>query len=120
VRHRYEAPVVTTQEYQAFMDCLQDGMEDNYDPTPDRDAIFGPDWRDIEARQTGGLGRASSADTIDAQRVRVPGFTLTFNQVGRLFDLLGHKDWSMGMQDLPDAEECKQIGKDLADLISRT
>jgi ParB family chromosome partitioning protein len=117
VRHRYETPAVTKQEYEDFQACIADGVVDSYDPTHDRDAVFGNDWLAMEAQQAG-LGLTRSADTVDALRVRVPGFTLEFDQVGRLFTLLGRSSWAMGMQTLPDAEECKQIGKDLAYLLS--
>ena len=115
VRHRYEVPAVTRQEYQAFTECLVDGYEDHYDPTPDRDAVFGQDWRHFEALQTGALQTDTrSADTVDAQRVRVPGFTLTRDQAARLFALLGGTHQSVGLGSVPEAEQGQELGKDLA------
>jgi ParB family chromosome partitioning protein len=115
VSHRYEAPVVTLQEYQAFMDCLKDGVADHYDPMPDRDAVFGVDWREIEARQAG----AAQTDTVDAQRVRVPGFTLTHDQAASLFALLGDTQWRVGLDQVPQAEQGRELGKVLARLLSQ-
>ena len=120
VRHRYETPVLTAKEFQVFMDCLADGQEDHYDPNPDRDAVFGQDWRNFEARQPGTMqATTSSADTVDAQRVRVPGFTLTRDQVARLYALLGDKDWGMGLDSVPEAEQARELGKDLARVLSQ-
>lgn len=113
VRHRFEAPVVTMQEFQAFTDCLQDGQEDHYDPYPDRDAVFGQDWRNLDAQETG-------ADTVDALRVRVPGFTLTRDQMQRLFTLLGETSTPSHMAaGVPSAELSKELGKELARLLSQ-
>jgi ParB/RepB/Spo0J family partition protein len=120
VRHRYEAPAVTLQEYQAFMECLQDDDDAHYNPIPDRDAVFGQDWRDLDARQTGGMQATTrSADTVDAQRVRVPGFTLTRDQAVRLYALLGDKDWGEGFDTVPDAEQGRVMGMDLARVLSK-
>lgn len=120
VRHRYEAPPLAIQEYQEFLDCLKDEREDRYDPSHDRTAVFGTDWQAIEAKQASAAqGVHLRSDTVDALRVRVPGFTLTFEQTSRLFSLLGRSDCSMRMQELPDANECAQIGKDLAYLLSQ-
>jgi ParB/RepB/Spo0J family partition protein len=135
VRHRYEVPAVTKEEYAAFTDCLVDGVQDHYDPTDDRFAVFGPDWPQWETRQTGvvwgasgvsgagtdnnhvGIGGAMGhppphdADTVDALRVRVPGFSLTRDQVIRLYQRLG---------ETPDAlpETAAALGKDLARRLS--
>ena len=135
VRHRYEVPAVTKEEYAAFTDCLVDGVQDHYDPTEDRFAVFGPDWPQWGTRQTGlvwgaadvsgavgaennaGIGGASGqpipndADTVDALRVRVPGFTLTRDQVLRLYLRLG---------ETPDSlpETAAALGKDLARRLS--
>ena len=135
VRHRYEVPAVTKEEYATFTDCLVDGVQDHYDPTDDRFAVFGPDWPQWETRQTGvvwgaggvgagadnnhaGIGGATGqpaphdADTVDALRVRVPGFTLTRDQVLRLYQRLG---------ETPDAlpETAAALGKDLARVLSQ-
>lgn len=117
VHHRYEAPTVTAQEYKAFMDCLQDGCEDYYDPVPDRDAVFGKDWHYLDVQQ----GAGSSADTVDAQRVRVPGFTLTRAQADRLYAALGilGKDNRIDWASLPEAEQSRELGKDLARILSQ-
>jgi ParB family chromosome partitioning protein len=137
VRHRYEVPAVTKEEYAEFTNCLVDGVQDHYDPTDDRFAVFGPDWPQWETRQTGvvwgaaggvsgavdggnnnaGIGGAAGqplhndADTVDALRVRVPGFTLTRDQVLRLYQRLG---------ETPDAlpETAAALGKDLARVLS--
>ena len=125
VRHRYEVPTVTKEEYAAFTECLVDGVQDHYDPTEDRFAMFGPDWPQWETRQTGvvwGAGGVSGggaagqpvpndADTVDALRVRVPGFTLTRDQVLRLYQRLG---------ETPDSlpETAAALGKDLARRLS--
>jgi ParB/RepB/Spo0J family partition protein len=119
VRDRYEAPKVTEKEYLEFMKCLQDDHEDHYDPNPDRDAVFGQDWRYVEAKQTSATqASTSSADTVDAQRVRVPGFTLTRDQAGRLYALLGHKDRFMGQYGGPETKG-PELGKDLARVLSQ-
>jgi hypothetical protein len=137
VRHRYEVPAVTKEEYAAFTDCLVDGVQDHYDPTEDRFAVFGPDWPQWETRQTGvvwGAGGGNGAvitgnnnaviggaageplhndaDTVDALRVRVPGFTLTRDQVLRLYQRLG---------EAPDSlpETAAALGKDLARVLSQ-
>jgi ParB/RepB/Spo0J family partition protein len=111
VRHRYEAPTVTAQEYKAFMECLLDGQEDRYDPSlDDRGAVFGKDWYSFETRQDTGQ-QYQSGDTVDAQRVRVPGFTLTREQVLRLYLRLGEKP-----DLLPSTDAA--LGKDLARFLS--
>ena len=140
VRHRYEVPAVTKEEYQAFTDCLVDGVQDHYHPTDDRFAMFGPDWPQWETRQTGvvwGAGGVVSgggtagvdsshagigapvgqpaphdADTVDALRVRVPGFTLTRDQVLRLYQRLGETPGSL-------PETAAALGKDLARVLSQ-
>ena len=98
-------------------------QDDNYDPSDDRFAVFGSDWPALEARQTGvpWSGRTSGvaagvsdADTVDALRVRVPGFSLTLDQVARVFALLNQT---------PPAQEPIQsspamVGRDLARLLS--
>ena len=134
VRHRYEVPAVTKEEYAAFTECLMDGVQDRYDPTEDRFAVFGPDWPQWETRQTGvvwGAGGGDSvgtdnnsghggatgqpaphdANTVDALRVRVPGFSLTRDQVLRLYQRLG---------EAPDSlpETAAALGKDLARRLS--
>ncbi len=134
VRHRYEVPTVTKEEYQAFIECLGDGVQDHYDPKQDRFAVFGPDWPQWETRQTGGVwgsggGGLAGADknpdhsyaagpyalidpdTVDAMRVRVPGFSLTRNQVLRLYQRLG-----VAPDFLPEAPAA--LGKDLARRLS--
>jgi ParB/RepB/Spo0J family partition protein len=122
VRHRYEVPAVTQTDFEAFTQSIDDGVEDHYNPTSDRFAVFGPDWKQWEARQTGRVvssGSAASAETVDALRVRVPGFTLTGDQAARLYALLGHTDAGMGMQSsVPAADIGKELGKDLARLLS--
>ena len=130
VRHRYEVPTVTLADFEAFTQSIDDGVEDHYNPTSDRFAVFGPDWEWWEARQTGGVvgrdahpaagGSAASAETVDALRVRVPGFTLTGDQAARLYALLGHTDAGMGIQSsVPAADIGKELGKDLAQLLSK-
>ena len=130
VRHRFEVPAVSIEEFEAFSRCLDDGVQDHYDPTDDRYALFGPDWPELEARQIGVVWRggtgtappapAAATDTVDALRVRVPGFTLTRDQVARLYALLGDKDAGMGMEgSVPAAEPGKELGKDLARLLSQ-
>jgi ParB/RepB/Spo0J family partition protein len=120
VRHRYEAPEVTADEYQAFAQCLDDGVEDNYDPMNDRDAVFGEDWTQIEARQSrspaGGSGTptGANADNVDALRVRVPGFTLGRDQVFRLYQLLG----AIPPDLLAEASPPGLVGKELARRLS--
>ena len=123
-RHRYEVPAVSAQEYSDFIQCLQDGVQDdNYDPSDDRFAVFGSDWPALEARQTGvpWAGRTSGvaagvsdADTVDALRVRVPGFSLTLDQVDKIFELL--------RQTTPAQETIQNnpamVGRDLARLLS--
>lgn len=123
-RHRYEVPAVSADEYSDFIQCLQDGVQDdNYDPSDDRFAVFGSDWPALEARQTGvpWSGRTSGvaagvsdADTVDALRVRVPGFSLTLDQVDRVFALLN--------QTTPAQETIQSnpamVGRDLARLLS--
>ena len=116
VRHRYEVPAVTKEEYSAFTECLVDGVQDHYDPTEDRFAVFGPDWPQWETRQTGvvwGAGQPvpNDADTVDALRVRVPGFTLTRDQVLRLYQRLGEAPGSL-------PETAAALGKDLARRLS--
>ena len=117
VRHRYEVPAVTKEEYSAFTECLVDGVQDHYDPTDDRFAMFGPDWPQWETRQTGvvwGAGQPvpNDADTVDALRVRVPGFTLTRDQVLRLYQRLGETPGSL-------PETAAALGKDLARVLSQ-
>ena len=117
VRHRYEVPAVTKEEYSAFTECLVDGVQDHYDPTEDRFAVFGPDWPHWETRQTGlvwGAGQPApnDADTVDALRVRVPGFTLTRDQVLRLYQRLGETPGSL-------PETAAALGKDLARVLSQ-
>ena len=117
VRHRYEVPAVTKEEYSAFTECLVDGVQDHYDPTDDRFAMFGPDWPQWETRQTGvvwGAGQPvpHDADTVDALRVRVPGFTLTRDQVLRLYQRLGETPGSL-------PETAAALGKDLARVLSQ-
>lgn len=120
VRHRYEAPVIPLQVYQEFMECLSDGNQDNYDSTPDRDAVFGPDWRNFEAKQTNVLRTsARPTDRVDTLRVRVPEFTLTREQTARLYALLGDNDWGTGLSGVPEAEQGRELGKDLARLLSQ-
>lgn len=121
-RHRYEVPAVTADEYSDFIQCLQDGVQDdNYDPSDDRFAVFGHDWPALEARQTGvpWVGRRAAAgindaDTVDALRVRVPGFSLTLDQVDRVFALLNLTT--------PAPETIQSnpamVGRDLARLLS--
>jgi ParB/RepB/Spo0J family partition protein len=112
VRHRYEAPDVTQQEYDAIEKSWLDGIEDSYDESPDRDAVFGKDWRDIH-------GATPSADTVDVQRVRVPEFLLTRDQVAHLYALLGLKDKEKQFDNKPDAEQGPALGKDLAKILSQ-
>jgi ParB/RepB/Spo0J family partition protein len=125
VRHRYEVPAVTAEEFAAFTQSLDDGVQDaRYDPTPDRYAVFGPDWPQWEARQTGWPGRAvvatTNADTVDALRVRVPGFSLTREQVARLYTLLGNDEARLALQGrVPESELVKEQGKDLARLLAQ-
>jgi ParB/RepB/Spo0J family partition protein len=130
-RHRYEVPAVSADEYSDFVQCLHDGVQDDhYDPSDDRFAVFGGEWPALEARQTGvpwagrGTGGAagggsstgpqSDADTVDALRVRVPGFSLTLNQVERLFALL--------QQPAPEPQTIQGgpalVGRDLARWLS--
>ena len=130
VRHRYEVPAVTKEEYAAFTECLMDGVQDHYDPTEDRFAVFGPDWPQWETRQTGvvwgaggteknnpghngatGQPTPNDADTVDALRVRVPGFSLTREQVLRLYQRLGEAPESL-------PETAAALGKDLARRLS--
>jgi ParB/RepB/Spo0J family partition protein len=127
VRHRYEVPAVTKEEYAAFTECLVDGVQDHYDPTEDRFAVFGADWPQWETRQTGvvwgaaglvgadnnhsGQPAHSDADTVDALRVRVPGFTLTREQALRLYLRLGEVPASL-------PETAAALGKDLARRLS--
>jgi ParB/RepB/Spo0J family partition protein len=122
VRHRYEVPAVTLADFEAFAQSIDDGVEDHYSPTSDRFAVFGSDWEQWEARQTGrvvGSGPAASAETVDALRVRVPGFTITSDQAARLYALLGDTDAGMGMESsVPAADIGKELGKDLARLLS--
>lgn len=122
VRHRYEVPVVALADFEAFAKSIDDGVEDHYSPNSDRFAVFGPDWEQWEARQTGRVvssGPAASAETVDALRVRVPGFTLTGDQAARLYALLGDTDAGMGMESsVPAADIGKELGKDLARLLS--
>jgi len=133
VRHRYEVPAVSKDEYSAFTACLVDGVQDQYDPTEDRFAVFGEDWPQWESRQTGVMweaGRVSGggvdgatsgasgqpglhdANTVDALRVRVPGFTLTRDQVLRLYQRLGASSDSL-------PETAAALGKDLARVLSQ-
>lgn len=130
VRHRFEVPAVSVEEFEAFSRCLEDAVQDYYDPTDDRYSLFGPDWPELEARQTGEVWRggtgtarpapAAATDTVDAQRVRVPGFTLTRDQVARLYALLGDKDAGRGTEgSVPAAEIDKELGKDLARMLSQ-
>ena len=124
-RHRYEVPAVTADEYSDFIQCLQDGVQDdNYDPSDDRFAVFGADWPALEARQTGvpWVGRTSGvaaagindADTVDALRVRVPGFSLTLDQVDRVFALL---NLTTPTQETIQGNPA-MVGRDLARLLS--
>jgi ParB/RepB/Spo0J family partition protein len=53
VRHRYEAVLLTQQDHADVMACLDDGVQDRYDPSEDRFAVFGPDWPRLHERQTG-------------------------------------------------------------------
>jgi hypothetical protein len=123
VRHRYEVPAVALADFEAFAKSIDDGVEDHYSPNSDRFAVFGPDWEQWEARQTGRVvssGPAASAETVDALRVRVPGFTLTGDQAARLYALLGDTDAGMGMESsVPAADIGKELGKDLARLLSK-
>lgn len=120
VRHRYEVPAVTADEYQAFAQCLDDGAEDYYDPMDDRYAVFGKDWPELEALQTGspaggpGPLAGANADNVDALRVRVPGFTLRRDQVSRLYQLLGEIPPDL----LADASQSGIAGKELARRLS--
>jgi len=135
VRHRYEVPAVTKEEYHAFTECLMDGVQDHYDPTDDRFAVFGPDWPQWETRQTGvvwgaagggGLAGAENhpshgcatdqqalmdPETLDALRVRVPGFALTWKQALQLYQRLGETP-----NPLPETPAA--LGKDLARRLS--
>ena len=122
VRHRYEAPAVTLEQYLAFDKCIDDKRKastdkrkDTYDPSADRDAVFGTYWRQLDALQTQGMQGPSSADTVDALRVRVPGFTLTREQVERLYLLLGEAVMlNDGKGRVPDAD----MGRDLAWMLT--
>ena len=121
-RHRYEVPPVTADEYSDFIQCLQDGVQDdNYDPSDDRFAVFGADWPALEARQTGvpWVGRRAAAgindaDTVDALRVRVPGFSLTLDQVDKVFALL---NLTTPAQETIQGNPA-MVGRDLARLLS--
>lgn len=53
VRHRFEVPAISSEEYEALTSCLNDGVFDAYDPTADRFAVFGDDWPQWHQRQTG-------------------------------------------------------------------
>ena len=110
VRHRFDAPALINVEFQTFQKCLDDGYEDHYDPGADRDAVFGKEWREMESEQTGALGdkpEGDKTDTVDAFRVRVPGFTLTRDQVERLYKALGKES-------PPTMLDASDVGKDLA------
>lgn len=123
VRHRYEAPVVTAEDYQAFIQCLEDGVQDNYNPSQDRYAVFGPDWTHWEDGPTGrarSSATAASADTVDSLRVRVPGFSLTRAQVARLYTLLENDEARQELEGrVQKSELAKELGKDLARLLAR-
>jgi ParB/RepB/Spo0J family partition protein len=127
VRHRYEVPAVTTVEYAAFTLCLEDGVLDTYyNPNSDRDSVFGQDWGRLEAQQIGFPGSKDSAmsradaDRVDALRVRVPGFSLTREQVARLYSLLADDEARLELQGrVPASELAKEQGKDLARLLSK-
>ncbi len=130
VRNRYEAPNLTSAEYQAFIECLPERNEDHYDPSDDRNAMFGPGWTRLHEAQTNVQGFADSAvkpcnaaDTVDALRVRVPGFTLTRDQAERLYALLNDEGPGGGMDaslpnNVSDADVSKELGRDLARLLS--
>lgn len=53
VRHRYEVPAISSEEYEALTSSMNDGVFDAYDPTADRFAVFGDDWPQWHERQTG-------------------------------------------------------------------
>lgn len=119
-RPRYEPPEVSVDEYSDFLQCIQDGIHDEYDPTDDCDAVFGPEWRTLYGVQTGQypqpgqrLGGADAlADTVDAIRVRVPGFTLTRDQCMRLYAAMS---WTPPSEQLEDPAA---LGRELARLLS--
>jgi hypothetical protein len=109
-------PAVTVDEYKDFDQCIKDGVKDSYDPTADRDAVFGEGWRELDALQTQGMPvPADTADTLDTRRVRVPSFTLTQDQADKLYMLLSH-DGFKGLSggSIADAD----VGKDLAMIMS--
>lgn len=53
VRHRYEVPAISSEEYEALTSSINDGVFDAYDPAADRFAVFGADWPQWHERQTG-------------------------------------------------------------------
>lgn len=119
-RPRYEPPEISVDEYSDFLQCIQDGIQDAYDPTEDCDAVFGPEWRTLYGLQTGQypqpgqrLGGADAlADTVDAIRVRVPGFTLTRSQCVWIYQAMG---WPLSQEQVEDPAV---MGRELARLLS--
>ena len=89
VRHPYEMPTVTADEFNDFKLCISDGVKDSYDPDPDRNAVFGDGWRELDALQKQGMPVPDdAADTLDTLRLRVPSFTVRADQVALLYDWL--------------------------------
>lgn len=125
MRHRYEAPPLTKEEFDAITQCLADGVDDNYDPFGDRDEVFGPRWRDLEAlreeRQrfdpAGGFAAIDAAEVLDQLQVRVPTFALSVEQVQRLAETLG---WNWPAPIASEKEiESGELGRRVAQMLTQ-
>ena len=100
-RHPYEGPMLSRAEFVVLTQCLADGVKDSYDPVPDREAIFGTDWPNVDNARLANFGAVmaqsdaghSTPDNLQAATnddlVHVPTFTLTRKQVTRLATLFG-------------------------------
>ena len=78
-----------------------------YDPEPDRDRVFGADWRRVAARR-----QAARHPEPPVEKVRIPSFSLSPDQVAWLYLLLGHRAPEQAVQG-------EQAGAALADYLVR-
>lgn len=110
--HRYEAPLLTSAEFQAVREVLAE-VDDasDYVPDTDRDAVFGPDWRSL-GQQT--VAEAVPARPVDPSGVPIPSIQLTSAQAERVLARLAPPARLAELAQLPP----KALGQAIASLLA--
>lgn len=81
---RFEGPPLAPAEYGALQAALHDGVHEAYAPAPDRDAVFGQDWRKAVSARKGAKGGEGTAGVLT--KVSLPSLQLSREQVLRLLN----------------------------------